>query len=51
MHQAYGQIALDHLGVGRNGIIHATDSAEVSSSQGHRLWYLCLTGLDPWWIG
>ncbi|RHZ44876.1 uncharacterized protein CDV56_102726 [Aspergillus thermomutatus] len=29
MHQAYGQTALDALGVGRHGITHATDSAEI----------------------
>lgn len=29
MHQAYGQTALDALGVGSNGVTHATDSEEV----------------------
>ncbi|THC96584.1 hypothetical protein EYZ11_003924 [Aspergillus tanneri] len=29
MHQAYGQEALSDLGVGRNGIIHATDSSKI----------------------
>jgi hypothetical protein len=29
MHQAYGQTALEALGVGRHGITHATDSAEI----------------------
>ncbi|KAF7158595.1 hypothetical protein CNMCM5623_003655 [Aspergillus felis] len=29
MHQAYGQTALDALGVGRHGVTHATDSTEM----------------------
>ncbi|KAK6810725.1 hypothetical protein RU639_013572 [Aspergillus parasiticus] len=29
MHQAYGQEGLSDLGVGRNGLIHATDSSKI----------------------
>lgn len=30
LHQAYGQLALYNLGMGRNGIMPATDSIKVS---------------------